>query len=112
MMLRSSGIPSFAKEGWLRHKEKWPRSLIGTDGGAKRASPIGRSHKEWLFKPPIIQKACQFDKRWLETTILYGYALSGLRASRPRPLLSKDASRHFSLCRVHPSFAKEGSSSR
>ena len=40
-------FPSFAKEGWTRPKEKAAKHpLIGADGGAERASPIGRSNKE------------------------------------------------------------------
>src|SRR5262247_2770551 len=34
--------------------------------------------------------------------------MSGSLKQLPRPLLSKDASQHLSLGRVHPSFAKEG----
>src|SRR5262245_13973205 len=30
--IRARLIPSFTKEGWLRHKEQRPRSLVGADG--------------------------------------------------------------------------------
>src|SRR5215510_3038085 len=83
-MFRTGGLPSFAKEGWLRHKENSPVPLSAQTG--------------WLFKPPIIKKRAR--------------SISGNLKQPPRPLLSKDASPHSSLCRVHPSFVKEGISPR
>ena len=76
---RAGGFPSFAKEGWLRIKKMAP-FLIGADG------VVVSSYR--LFIPNRL--------------------IIGCLKQLPRPLLSKDASQHFLLGRVHPSFAKEG----
>jgi len=87
----AKGVPSFAKEGWLRHKENGPVPQRRRRGGCS--------------KPPLTWPATVSCS--LKQPFLYRCALSGLRASRARPLL-KECFAPFSLGRVHPSFAKEG----
>ena len=78
--IRARLVPSFAKEGWLRHKEKRPRSLVSADGvvvsSHRLSNPIG--------------------------------VISGSLKQLPRPLL-KGCFAAFSLGRVHPFFAKKTS---
>src|SRR5262245_11907014 len=73
------GVPSFVKEGWLRHKEMAPFHR-GADG------VVVSSYR--LYIPN------GFGNRWLETTT----------PSAP----FKGCFAAFSLGRVHPSFSKEG----
>src|SRR5262245_10694280 len=78
-MFRTGGIPSFAKEGWLRHKENGPVPYLAQTG--------------WLFKPPIIRNRTR--------------SISGGLKQPPRPLLFKGCFAAFFLM-SRPPLLREG----
>jgi len=85
-------VPSFAKEGWLRHKENGPIPLKAQTG--------------WLFQATTYPDTSGINKRLLETTNLYGCALSSLRApARPSAPLRGLCSIFF---RSRPPLLREG----
>src|SRR6185503_8262063 len=70
VIVEEGAFPSFAKEGWTRPKENAAKHpLIGADGRAKRASPVGRSHKEIVVSSYRLFIPTGFHNRCLETTI-------------------------------------------
>ena len=88
------GFPSFAKEGWLRHKEKWPRSLFSADGV--------------VVQPPTVQSAFAWISgglKQLPRPLLKGCFAAFFFRSRP-PLLREGMAEHCRFIRYSPLVAR------
>src|SRR5262245_19806049 len=89
---RCSGFPSFAKEGWTRPKEN----------AAKHPLRSGRGS---CFKLPPIDFRPVLTIGGLKQLFLYGCALSGLRAARPRLRQLRNGA---NFCMAQPPLLREG----